>query len=335
MQKTIKPPALGQGASCAYQRIQLRPGVGVRVSTINPASWAIPREVPEQLQESTRGKVKGFSRWSAQRLRDLLFRLDYPPEECFGVALTSAPWVKRKPEDAFKALQREVGRCKAIRSAVWRKEVTRRGVPHFHLVVWASSPGETFAAWHWVTRRWVHHLIQDGVCPGVAFLSGSKAFRGGMPSSPASWAAFGREALASVNCVLDLRPDKPKDKPSNLVNLGSVSAVQYLCDHTSKHKAYQALTEGRAWGVWNRARLPVLDVPGFRLDDCPRRLVGDIRRALGKMSRYWWPDKDAPFGYRWSRERRFASGRKVLFRPAAALAVRRLVESWQGEAGTA
>lgn len=346
MQNSTQSPARSQWASCSYQKLVVRPGVGVRVYTVDPGAKYRRSPQPAQLAGTTRGEIVGFSSASAQRLRRVLFELDYPEGECFGMALTSAPWVKRSPEDAFKALGEEVKRCPGLRCAVWRKEVTKKGLPHYHLVVWTSGSlvhagdavllpaGTTLPilphcpVWEWIGKRWVHHLLRDGVDRATAIREKSKAFvrwdgtRRVVPtSSDESWTWFGREALEGINLNPDTRPGK-----GNFVNMASVSAVQYLCDHTSKHKAYQAQTKGRAWGFWNRGRLPFLSLPGISLEECPLRLLADIRKALAKMSRYWWPDKAAPFGYRWSHPRRFTSGSKVLFRPGAPAALARLVD---------
>ena len=314
MQKSTKSPARGQWASCSYQVMEVRPGVGVHVRTVDPASPL--RQKPDYLVNAPRGKVVGFTRHSAQRLRELLFQLDYPENECFGLALTSAPWVCTSPETAFDALRREAPRIPGLRCAVWRKEVTRRGLPHYHAIVWVL-PGHSLASVRAaLVCRWVHFLTAGRVCPGVAWAVGSRVFNGASDLHAAA-----QSALTSTNL-----------RPANYTDIARVGAVQYLCDHTSKHKAYQALTTGRAWGVWCRPRLPRLELPGISLQDCPRRLLADLRHALGKMSRYWWPDASAPFGYRWSRPRRFSTGSKVLFRPSAPAVLARLVDAWNARA---
>lgn len=70
MKKSIQSPARGQGANYSHQVLQLRPGLGVRVSTVNPTAWALRKKQPAQLAETRRGKVSGFSSASAARLRD-------------------------------------------------------------------------------------------------------------------------------------------------------------------------------------------------------------------------------------------------------------------------
>lgn len=323
MQNHTTPPARGQWASTAYQVMTLRPGVGVQMQTVDPAARLRP--VPPALVGTKRGKVVGFTRESAARLRELLFRLDYPEGLCFGLALTSAPWVTRTPSDAFAALTRDAPRCPGLRCAVWRKEVTRRGLEHYHLVVWVKAPEDLAPVRVWLVSRWVRHLLAVRLCPARCGLSGNRRLVAVLDAlDPVGLRLV--EAAQSSLLLVNL-------SPRNYVALDRVSGVQYLCDHTSKHKAYQAATTGRAWGVWCRGALPRLELPGVSLEDCPRRLLADLRHALAKMSRYWWPDASAPFGYRWSRPRRFSAGTKVLFRPAAPDTLRRLVDAWNASHG--
>lgn len=322
MKSTISGPRSQSGSAYKHRTLFVRPGLGVRFRTTSPASRLRAR--PKQLEGTTRGKVAGFSKESAARLRRRLFELDYPAGHCFGVALTSAPWCRRSPESAFESLRKQLGKCPAgLLGAVWRKEVTKKGLSHYHLAVWLRSPTDFLSVWGWLTSTWVSILVAGGVCPAVALLSGSKIALG-RPSTPEQWRSVARWALAGVNCRFDL--DAPKGRRGNLVPLDQASALQYLCDHTSKHKQYQAATTGRAWGLWFGDRLPRFEVPGIDLDGLPPRGLACLRRALGKMSRYWWRDDSAPFGYRWSRPRRFQGGDQVLFRPGAAAALRRLLE---------
>lgn len=316
---TTRPPRRQWGSSYHHQTVYCRPGFGVRVISSDPALRLRPR--PRHLDGTKRGTVSGFSKESAARLRRTLFELDYPAASCFGLALTSAPWVKRRPEDAFKAVARHLDRIPGLLGGVWRKEVTRAGLSHYHLVVWVERPEDAFPVFRRLTSAWVDALLLDGICPAVAVLSGSRLARN-PPPSLSGWLDLARASLQAVNGSFDLRPGKSR---GNLVALDHAGALQYLCDHTSKHKAYQAKTTGRAWGVWNAVRLPRFRPFGLDLDGVPARCVSDVRRALGKMSRYWWRDEKAPFGYRWSHARRFEHGDQVLFRPGAVDALRRIL----------
>lgn len=261
-----------------------------------------------------RGKVKGFSRRAAERLRNFLFTLDYPGlfsgHPCFGLALTCPPWVACSVEEVFDGISKHKSRCPGLLGLVWRKEVTRRGQPHYHLIVWCDGSAYTVG---WLIKQWCGQL-ERRICPARLYLSRpdlwEKVKNLGKPPS-----AFVGSWLRSVH-----------ESKRNLTIVTSSTAVQYLCDHTSKHKRYQALTTGRAWGVWFKDRLPRIPLAGVDLEQVPDNVLARIQRALRKMSRYWWPDKSAPFGYRWSRGRDYRFlGRHALFRPGAAVAVQRLL----------
>lgn len=280
--------------------------MGVRTWTGFRDRRIIPQ--PDHLKGVVRGTVKGFSRKSANRLRNLLFPLDF--EGAFGIALTAPPWASVSPETAFDALSRHKSRCPALQALVWRKEVTRKGVPHYHAIVFLAerSLSGLLRVQKWLVEEWAKALLPK-VCPvRVALACKGKARPVGTESA--------RQWVERVNLGKD-----------NLTLISSANAVQYLCDHTSKHKAYQAKTTGRPWGVWFKDRLPLVRVPGRSLDELPVRLVHRIQKALGKMSRYWVKDPSAPFGYRWSHPRRFdGMGARVMFKPASPAALLRLVD---------
>ena len=285
--------------------------MGVKTWAGSTVSQVLPQ--PAHLHGVKRGTVKGFSRMAAARLRNLLFPLDF--EGAFGVALTAPPWSTVCPEEAFDNVSRHKSRCPALRALVWRKEVTRNGVPHYHVICFTA--GRDFAGLlavqRWLVTEWSKALLPR-LCPVRVALSCKARCR------PADTPAA-RQWVERVNLGKD-----------NLTLITSANAVQYLCDHTSKHKAYQAKTTGRAWGVWFKDRLPRVLVDRRSLDDLPVRIARRIHKALGKMSRYWVKDAKAPFGYRWSHPRRFDGlGSRVLFRPASADALLRLVRYHLGD----
>ena len=263
---------------------------------------------PDHLKDTKRGTVKGFSRKAACRLRNLLFPLDYAG--AFGIALTAPPWATVAPEKAFDTLSKNKSRCPGLRASVWRKEVTRNGVPHYHVIVFLEQPSLAglLGVQRWLVEEWSKALLPR-LCP----------VRLGLCCKARNRPADTLTARAFV--------DRVNGGSANLTLITSANAVQYLADHTSKHKDYQARTTGRAWGVWFKDRLPVLHIPGHDLDALPARVVRRIQKALGKMSRYFVRDTSAPFGYRWSHQRRFDGlGGRVLFKPGAADALGRLVD---------
>lgn len=281
-----------------------------------PALRFMPQ--PEHLRGVRRGAVHGFSRKAASRLRAFLFGLNY--SNCLGLALTAPPYATTTPEAAFDTLSRHKARCPGLLGLVWRKEVTAKGVPHYHLAVWLKSGNDLFAVVGWFAREWSRALFPRPPCPALLGGMGSKCYLGPNPA-PSKECRRDRQREACLERARDVTLGK-----RNLRLLNSSAALQYLCDHTSKHKAYQALTDGRAWGKWYGDRLPRVQVPEVDLDALPVPLLARLQRALGKMSRYWYKDERAPFGYRWSRPRDFRRlGKRVLFRAGSAAALSRLV----------
>jgi hypothetical protein len=285
--------------------------MGVKTWAGSTVSQVQPQ--PPHLQGVKRGTVKGFSRKAANRLRNLLFPLDF--EGAFGIALTAPPWATVRPEEAFDTVSRNKSRCPALRALVWRKEVTAKGVPHYHVIAFTARRdlGDLLAVQKWIVTEWARALLPR-LCPArLRLCCKAKTLPGDTPTA--------RHFVERVNLGKD-----------NLTLITSANAVQYLADHTSKHKAYQARTTGRAWGVWFKDRLPRVLVDRRSLDELPVRVARRIHKALGKMSRYWVKDAKAPFGYRWSHERRFGGlGSRVLFRPASADALLRLVRYHLGD----
>ena len=306
--KTTTYPGPGQGP--IRHSIYLRPGVGVKTWAGSTVSQVLPQ--PEHLRGVKRGAIKGFSFHSANRLRNLLFPLDF--EGAFGIALTAPPWSTVRPEEAFDAVSRNKSRCPPLRALVWRKEVTRKGVPHYHVICFTARRdlGDLLAVQKWLVTEWARALLPR-LCPvRLRLCCKSKMLPGDTSTA--------RHFVERVNLGGD-----------NLTLITSANAVQYLCDHTSKHKAYQAKTTGRAWGVWFKDRLPRVLVDRRSLDELPVRVARRIQKALGKMSRYWIKDAKSPFGYRWSHERRFdGMGARVMFKPASPDALLRLVDYYLG-----
>lgn len=299
------------------RRIVMRPGLGVKV--VNHAK--VLQMQPSHLIGVKRGEISGFSRASAARLRDRLFEFDYSGGNCFGMALTAPPWSPVAPEDAWASMSRHIKRVPSLVGLVWRKEVTRKGLPHYHLAVWSDCWPQTFVG---LAQLWARCLIPKGVgvCPARVRLSGSRVRLPSGRCSPVDVASLCRGSCLSVTL-----------SPRNQRLLSSTKALQYLCDHTSKHKAYQALTTGRAWGVVGKP--PTVDLgDGLDLLALPPRVLHRVHDALRRMGRYWYPCESSMFGYRWSHGRNFARrGSHVLFRSSAPESLLRMVRWYLDKSG--
>ena len=254
---------------------------------------------------SIRGCVVGFSSASAARLRHLLFTLDY--SGAVGFALTAPPWSTVTPEQAFDALSRNKSRS-GVSSLVWRKEVTKRGISHYHCI--AFPKGDALSVVEWFETNWARALLPS--------LDLAKLKESDSRLVDRLAGLDPKEALERARWEVG----RNVSHPSNIVTgfASSTNAVRYLLDHTSKHKAYQSLTTGRAWGVWSRSNLPEVRLPnGIRLDELPANVQARVFRHLQKISRYWWLPAGAPRDSIWlrrySRGRRFDKmGRKTLFK---------------------
>lgn len=235
----------------------------------------------------SRGDVKGFSRRSCQRLREKLIGYDYT--SAFAMALTAPDYTAQTPEQALVAIGRHLSRYGAL-SIVWRKEVTKRGRSHYHFVVWCRDgvrPADCFEALvrAWVDslhrgidarQLWLHTVGAGGVrfadCPGALdVLEDHPQLVDKCLARSGDLVARQRAQSLRVNL-----------SPRNFRNLGSKDGyIRYVLDHTSKHKAYQAMTVGRAWGVMGK---PPAD-PATPINLTPRQAYA-LLRVLRKASRY-------------------------------------------------
>jgi hypothetical protein len=214
-----------------------------------------------------RGKVQGFSRASARRLRHLLAGVDY--SNAVAVTLTH-PIVMdfmRGPEAAFNSLNKH-RKSLPLRALIWRKEVQKCGTPHYHCIAFPSDGVDRVEAGEKLVSSWISECV----------------------------AGFGEASAVSVQGVLGealhaFRDKMMKDmidahhqrrRPAICVLDGS-RYLRYILDHQSKHKQEQARTEGRAWGVWDRANLPRVIPEEWELDEVQALIA---RRILRKVTRY-------------------------------------------------
>jgi hypothetical protein len=223
-----------------------------------------------------RGKVEGFSKASARRFRHLLFSVDY--SHAVAVTLTHPIMLDgmRGPEAAFEAIRSNSCRMPWLKSLIWRKEVTRAGMPHYHVVLFPVDDVAPLDAADALIASWIDACLDCWALP-----KGLEAVRDKYRAD--MYEAHGKRAVK----VMD----------------GSCY-VRYLLDHQSKHKVEQAHTSGRPWGVWNRVALPL--VPGLSDDFDSDAQYWAYSRILRKASRYLIK-ADCVFGRRHSRGRR-ASG---------------------------
>lgn len=264
--------------------LYFRPGIGVE--TMN----SLPIHLSPRSSGGKRGKVKGFSRLSANRLRALLFRVDYGAG-VLGVALTLPPWIAAEASDLWALLVRKLPALFDF-AIIWRKEVQRNMREHYHLLLQTSDVGAATRLLEMWCRLAVKRLA---------------------PSAAEKWPGLPREDLESVALSWMLHVHRSAENLQIIQN--ATPALQYLCDHTSKHKEYQANTSGRAWGVCNRSALRQAFPESLDLSGLSERDVLRLHAAIRKSTRYWRRTESWPF-VRYSRGRRAdLPGRHTCFKP--------------------
>lgn len=249
-----------------------------------------------QHKNKKRGKIEGFSRRSCGRLRKALIRYDF--SHCITMALTAPPYAPRSPESVLNWIRdnmRRIGKDVAI---VWRKEVTKAGTVHYHLIVWASDLKSAFDR---LVEVWTNGLfprdfdyisIIDDIYDSLKNIRNETKFMNSF-----SWVGILHQ-LALGNMINPAQVEKVPFKnlceycrakvrevnehqDTNYQEVG-INYIKYILDHTSKHKDYQAQTVGRAWGIINRASIPLSSYSDTELS--PHQYAIFLR-ILGKMSR--------------------------------------------------
>lgn len=202
-----------------------------------------------------RGKVEGFSRASARRLRHLLFGLDY--SGAVAVTLTHPVVIDgmRGPEASFEALGRIANRFPWLRALVWRKEVQRNGNAHYHCILWPSEGVDGAEAGENLVQAWIDACLKSWAMPSC-FVERTRR---------------------------DMQMAHHYEKRPCIVQMEGSCYVRYILDHESKHKQEQAQTKGRPWGVWNRSRLPLVEGLDCNLTE---RQYWAAARIMRKACRY-------------------------------------------------
>lgn len=277
-----------------------------------------------------RGTIHGFSRAAARRLKETLFRCDFRAPGMFvvGVCLTlpreAAPGVG---ETVWKQIHRKQARIPSLVSLVWRKELQMNGREHYHAILWSDDP-DTLKSVGTLVRMWCRLVAMR--CPQPDRVErrmiwshcrgNEKSFDVAPPplsgEDIAAQAQFWREEY-----LTQLVDSCPCLTPID----GQGRGVRYLIDHASQHKSYQALTTGRAWGIWHRARLPKIPPGASLLSRLTRSEEYALARLLRHLSRY---RRSAPcvFGWKWHPGRRFARGSHIIPSALTRDVVRRWLE---------
>jgi|GEM_PF-2797793 len=128
-------------------------GMGIRLERRLPGySW----EGKGSGSGGKRGRIKRFSKASAARLRDRIWQLrksKVPVMVTLTYLVCPSPERAKEDLNAFLvALKRKYPRA----AGFWKLEPQKRGVPHYHLLVWNAQP------WHrWIAKIW-YRIVGSG-----------------------------------------------------------------------------------------------------------------------------------------------------------------------------
>ena len=258
-------------------------------------------------QNSKRGNVIGFSAHSAQRFRELLFKVDWDNYHSMSITLTVPSWSIVDVTEQFDNLSKSFCRFCEF-PLIWRKEVQKNGKVHYHTIMLSSELSSLGNAAHLLRSKWCELAT----------------------------ASVDKEVFISLHP--DIKPDKRNyrrlkeyaDSKGCVKFIDATSeAITYLCDHTSKHKDYQAQTEGRAWGVLNRKALPLVFPQEISLKGLTERQVLNLLKYSRRMSKKRIPCPGALFGYKWSNGRMMSNlGSHIVFSPSIVKSLQRLIDTW-------
>lgn len=258
-------------------------------------------------QNTKRGNVVGFSSHSAQRFRELLFKVDWDNYHSMSITLTVPSWSTVDVSAQFDSLGKSFSKFCQF-PLIWRKEVQKNGKVHYHTIMLSSELSALRDAAHLLRSKWCELAI----------------------------ASVDKELFLSLHPLV--KPDKRNyrrlkdfaDSKGCIDSIDSTSeAIGYLCDHTSKHKDYQAQTEGRAWGVLNRKSLPLVVPQEISLSGLTERQVCNLLKYSRRMSKKKIPCSTALFGYRLSNGRMVANlGSHIVFSPSIVKSLQRLIDTW-------
>jgi len=172
-----------------------------------------------------RGQVKGFSRQSQKRFRDLgnSIDLDSITPRCVlnithtypgAFPMNKAQW-RRHLNCLCKRWKRRWGPC----AVIWKLEFQRRGAPHWHLVAFANHTmaGALPAFCQWLQETW--HAICGAGDPDHL--------------------RWGTKVTACLR-----RSDVDRE-------------LRYLAKNDSKPKEKEVVDTGRQWGAWHKELLPI------------------------------------------------------------------------------
>lgn len=206
-----------------------------------------------------RGVIRGLSRGAQARLTEVLTRVDFGKHPASFISLTYHFGASGESLGWHENLHHFITRLSRewpshYLGGTWVLEFQRRGVPHFHLIVFWRREVDTLQLRRWVAREW--NAIAE---PGDV-----QALRAGTSADPV---------------VLHQRG-------------GAGRLMRYLAKYIGKSAQKRLIDEetgellktGRMWGTFGDLPQTVLAI--FSLDPSSRIAICKILRRWGKHSRY-------------------------------------------------
>lgn len=218
-----------------------------------------------------RGSVVGFSRASRKRLLDRLARLRDEVDPLFLTLTFPDPVDCRQARRCLDSWAKRMRRRFPMFAAVWRIELQKRGVPHFHLLIWGCPflpVSDVRELWRDVIGYEGPHTVQIGI------------------TQPRGW-----RAVAAYVSKYMAKPQDGAEMAESVLSAGFLDPVTYL-----------TAIEGRSWGVIGRDCLPwaelrSMSIPFGRWFFRFRRIARRAWRRIGNQGGFtlrrddslqWW-----------------------------------------------
>lgn len=267
-----------------YREAQVQFFAGTGVKVLAPPV-KIVKPPSQAFCDSKRGKIKGWSRQSRRRMRNVLLTLR-PPEDwsVYGCTFTIPGPVQ--PPQVARAIWKSycLTWARLPVAMIWRLEVQKRGQAHWHAVMFAASVDDLrFAKKVGSTvLLGIHHPMMgkgvgrwlkacDSVIGELKYKRDDNTMFKGFPS----------EIVGAFDHAVDMQSEE----------FGHCTGawIRYLQDHATKNKVDQmAVGFGRHWGIVGRKHLEqVLPDDAVNMTECEyekflrvyRRLCTPFRKA--------------------------------------------------------